>query len=156
MEELRERQARDRTSLGLVRPAAVEDLIVARRRDPNWTPAELELLRQSNLFGPSLTPLPKVPYYFRYSFRCHGPRCRGHRLMVDDWELGALYFRMLRAHGEESVAVQKVREKFLGELCGDMVDTCFFVGNTKEHESGWLVLGVFYPPKQSQLGLPLG
>jgi hypothetical protein len=155
MEEVRERQQRDRTSLALIRPAEVLDLTVERRREPDWTRAELELLQQSNLFGPSLRPLPKVPYYFRYRFRCDDPGCGEHALMIEDWELGALYFNMLRQYGEERVAVQKVKGKFFGELYSDRCDTCFFVGNTKEHESGWLVLGIFYPPRELQLSLDI-
>ena len=150
MEELQERRQADGTSLGLVRPAAVTGLDVEPAEPRDWTPRQAAVLQQGNLFGPDLAPLRKIPYTFRYGFRCDDPRCRGHRTMIEDWELGALYLRMVAEHGDEQVAIRRVREKFLDELCGRTKDTHFFVGNTLEYQNAWLVLGVFWPPRTLQ------
>lgn len=54
----------------------------------------------------------KLPYKFSYVFTTEDGVER--TLMIEDWELGQLYWNCLKAaRGDESVACQKVKEKFL-------------------------------------------
>ena len=47
----------------------------------------------------------------------------------------------------DEAAAESVRKKFLGELCREDKDTRFFMGTHFPYNT-WLVLGVFWPPKQ--------
>jgi len=92
VEQLREQQDKDGTSLGLIRPKVVHDLI-AEPTDREWKKSFLAELRQSRIWDDrpvSKEPPRKVPYKFKYVFDCDGPGCKGHRMMNEDWELGAL------------------------------------------------------------------
>ncbi len=51
-----------------------------------------------------------------------------HRMMIEDWEIGQLYRTMRDKFGEERVAIEKVKDKFLSQMCAPDVDTHFFVG----------------------------
>jgi hypothetical protein len=145
MEELWDLQKTDNTSLGIVKPAVVEDLKV-ESETPTWKPEWEMLFRQQNLFGPERKPLEKIPFKLSYKFRCDDARCNGHEMMIADWELGALYLQMRDKHRDPAVAVQKVRQKFLDQMCGPGIDTHFYVGTVKQHRS-WIVLGVFWPKR---------
>ena len=72
-------------------------------------------------------------------------------LMIEDWELGMLYWNCLRMNGgDEAEACNKVREKYFVEFCNKK-DLYFFLGTTKKfHNVGpnpFIVIGTFYPPK---------
>jgi hypothetical protein len=155
MEELKARQQRDGTSLGLVKPAEIVDLAVAPS-EREWDPQRVAWMQQAKLIGPDLRPLPRVPFYFRYRFRCDDARCRGHTYMIEDWELGRLYFRLCQATGDEEEAKAGVRTKFLDQMCAADRDTWLFVGTLRPPlHATWVVIGVFWPPRGHQLTLPL-
>ena len=135
-------QPQDVCSLGIVRPATVGDFTV-EEVDRDWKPKWRTLFAQERLFGPSQKPLEKIPYKFSYIFNCEHPGCPGHKMMIEDWEVAQLYRRM-RDKYDEQVAVQKVKDKFLGQMCGHAVDTHFFVGTVLKYGT-WVVLGVFWP-----------
>ena len=148
-------QKRTRRSLGMFQPAEVLDFTWEPEASPVWTPEERSLLTQQDLF---LTRerklLEKVPYAFRYRFRCVDCKARkGHHLKIVDWELAQQYRRLVRAELSEGVALRKLRDNWLGNLCGPKRDTSFFVGNMQAFPNSFLVLGVFWPPKPIQLGL---
>jgi len=55
-------------------------------------------------------------------------------------------YRNLRAKGHPLDAIkEKIRAKFLDDLCGPSRDTYFLVGNHSTHPRSFMVLGVFYP-----------
>ena len=137
-------------SVGIIRPAEIRGMqVLPVARD--WSPAARAKLSQGKLLGVHRKMLRKLPYKFQYLFRCDDNHCKGHRLMVADWELGSLYFKVVdESGGDEQAAVAKVEDKFLRELCGPKKDTCLFVGNTLTHPNSWLVLGVFFPPVAPQ------
>jgi len=151
LDELRRRRKEeDGPSLGIFRPAEVLDFDWTACKARSWSDDELERLQRRSLFAQDLTPLEKIPYHFRYRFRCDDSRCPGqHRIKIIDWELGRLFLRMRQRYDEE-VALDKVRDKFFGQLCGDRVDTHFYMGTTTLPYESWLVLGVFYPPTAPQ------
>lgn len=148
MEDLYDQQKADRTSLGIFRPKKVNDLIISPD-DPQWPPKFLHALQQQCLFElrqKTLVPPRKVPFKFHYCFECDDPRCKGnHRMMIEDWEVGALFWKMVDKGCSHEEASQKVREKFLDDLCGADKDTHFYVGTILAHPKTWIVIGVFYP-----------
>ena len=151
MEELRDRQQEDGTSLGVFRPKEVYDLEVVED-EPRWKPAFQAAMRQQRLWDDrkaSKEPPRKVPWKFYYRFRCDDPRCEGkHRMHIEDWEAGALYWKGVDAGLSAHDAADKVRNKFLQKMCAPGRDTHFFVG-TVLGRGTWVVIGVFWPAKRA-------
>ena len=148
MEDLYDQQKRDRTSLGVFRPKKVTDLIVTPD-DPDWKASFKAELAQARLWEDrkaSKEPPRKVPFKFHYLFQCDDPRCKGnHRMMIEDWEVGALYWKLVDQGASPQEASGQVKHKFLDELCGQDKDTHFFVGTILSHPNSWVVIGVFWP-----------
>jgi hypothetical protein len=158
MEDLYEQQKADRTSLGIFKPKKVNDLVISPD-DPEWPPKFLYALQQQRLFEyrqKTLVPPRKVPFKFHYCFECDDPRCNGnHRMMIEDWEVGALFWKMVDKGCSHEEASQKVRDKLLNDLCGPDKDTYFYVGTILAHPNKWVVIGVFYPKIQSRKAKPV-
>jgi len=148
MEDLYDQQKKDRTSLGIFRPKIIHDLIISPD-NPEWPAKFLEALRQQRLFEQrrkTLVAPRKVPFKFHYSFECNDPRCKGnHRMMIEDWEVGALYWRVIDQGASPEEAAQQVRRKFFDKICGPDKDTHFYVGTILAYPKTWVVIGVFYP-----------
>ena len=66
--------------------------------------------------------------------------------MIEDWELGVLYRKEVERLGAEQAAVASVRGKFFDEICHQSRDTRFFMGTVFPYNT-WVVIGVFWPPK---------
>lgn len=98
----------------------------------------------------------KIPYKFYYKFKDAQGTIR--RLMIEDWEIGALYWNCLKsADGNESVALQKVRDQYETNFLKNK-DIYLFLGSTKEWhmrraKNPFVIIGVFYPKKEDQLSL---
>ncbi len=69
--------------------------------------------------------------------------------MIEDWEVGALFWKLVDNGASKKEAADKVREKFLDDLCDPGKDTHFYVGTILAHPKSWVVIGVFYPKKTS-------
>ena len=155
-------EAKDKTkprSLAVFKPTTIKDF-TAEPCAREWSKAKKDSLRQLNLFqkkGTELEVVRKLPYKFSYRFT--DSRGKESTLMVEDWEVGALFWNMLAdCHGDEKAALKKVKQKFLDEL-GKTKDLHFFLGTTLEHHAKnapnpFIIIGVFYPPNEHQLGLP--
>lgn len=157
MEELRDRQERDETSLGIFRPREVTDLLVTPDA-PEWKRSFLDELRQTRFWDTrtkSKEPPRKVPWRFRYRFHCDDARCKGHRFTNEDWEVGALYWRLVDEGATPEEAASKVRQKFLDEICSPKRETYFYVGTVLAHPKSWLVIGTFWP-RLGKSGSPVG
>lgn len=151
MEALYELQKRDNTSLGVIRPREIVDLEISPDA-PDWKPRFKEALRQQRLWddrGATREPPRKVPWKFHYRFRCADDRCKGNpRMMIEDWEAGALYWRCVDGGASATEAAAKVKQKFLDQICAPEIDTHFFVGTVLGHGT-WVIIGVFWPRKES-------
>jgi hypothetical protein len=143
--EVLEREERDRTSLAVIRPGTVHDLVI-EPQPPGWDPEKQALIDQPSLFAPDKKALKAVPYKFKYQFTCARQGCKGHEQSIIDWELAQAYFSWQRGSVEEVQA--KIRHKWLDDICGSDKDTLFFVGNVHLHPRSLLVLGTFWPPRE--------
>ena len=147
------------TSLAVFKPTKILDFVI-EPTEREWNKNKLANLeaesRQLSFFQ---TPeeielefkiVNKVPYEFSYVFEDDsGKRSK---LMIEDWEIGMLYFNCLaRANNDEKVATAKVREKYMDEF--SKKDLHFFLGTTKQFHNiapnPFIIIGVFYPPKDS-------
>ena len=143
------------------KPRKIVDLVVSDDSD-KWKPAFEAALRQQRLWEnrtASREPPRKVPYKFQYQFECDDVRCNGkHRMMIEDWEVGALYWRCINNGARNTPeAAAKVKQKFLDQLCSPDRDTHFFVGTILAHPKSWVVIGVFWPKskvEKSTSGVP--
>jgi hypothetical protein len=150
--QIQRQQKTDATSMGFFKPAEVLD-ITQEEQSEDWNPAELTKLEQTDFFmTKENTLLEKIPYKWRYVYRCSDPKCNGHEQQIIDWEAGAFYRNVIRRSG--ITAAEDIREgmrrKFLGQLCGVDRDTHFFTGNMAAHQGSFLILGVFWPPVDPQ------
>jgi len=78
--------------------------------------------------------------------------------MIEDWEIGALYWNCLRnSDGNENVALDKVKKQYEANFIKNN-DLYLFLGTTKEWHrrrspNPFVIIGVFYPKKDIQLSL---
>ena len=100
--------------------------------------------------------IPKLPYKFYYRFKdIEGTVSR---LIIEDWEIGALYWNCLKsAEGNEELALQKVREQYEDNFLKNK-DIYLFLGTTREWhmrraKNPFVIIGVFYPKIELQTKL---
>lgn len=149
-------------SLAIFKPTRVLDF-VWEDVEREWPKEKLEAIKakasQSSLFqspeeiARELQFVRKLPYRFSYVFEDDsGKRST---LMAEDWEVGMLYWTCLEAaHGDETQALKKVRQKCFDHFIRD-TDLHFFMGTTKAYH-GWssnpfIIVGLYYPPRKTQL-----
>jgi hypothetical protein len=144
IEELKEAHKAYGTSLGFVKPKVIESFVM-QPTTPDWTEEQKAKLAQQDLFYkiPS-TPLEKIPFNFNYRFQCDDPRCNGHIMKINDWEVCQAYRSWKQRYG--GGWEEKFRLRFETEMIGRK-DTCFFVGTLSRHPHRWTITGLFYPPK---------
>jgi len=65
-------------------------------------------------------------------------------MMIEDWEIAALYWNCVDGGYSPADACRKVKQKFLEEICGPDKDTYFYVGTVLAHGT-WVVIGTFWP-----------
>lgn len=140
-----QKQSQKNISLSIVRPRDVNDFYWQKSSD-KWSIQQIKALRQMRFFDnnePAL--LEKIPYKFSYHFTCEESNCKGHKMMIEDWEVLELYRKMRDRYGEQQGLI-KVKEKFLDEICSPERDTYFFVGTVLQYQT-WIIIGTFWPPK---------
>ena len=150
--ELQRQQEQHNVSMGVFQPAEVYDILQEEAEDPEWSEADLAKLSQQDLFRPNEKDLlEKLPFRWRYHYRCADPDCKGHRQQIIDWEIGAFYRNLKRDGITDAEAVhEQVRQRFLREVCGPEREVYFFTGNMARRPQNFLILGVFWPPKDLQ------
>ena len=93
----------------------------------------------------------KLPYKFFYKFQDN--KNIESRLMIEDWEIGQLYWNCLKNSSNEQEALEKVRQKYEGFITNNEIT--LFLGTTKEFhfrkaKNPFVIIGVFYPQKNKQ------
>ena len=148
----------ERKSLGVLKPAEIVDFVI-EPSEREWKKEWQDQFRQYNLFelddegkGKTRPIIRKVPYKYSYKFLSEGD-ISPHKLMIEDWELGELYWNCLyRSGGNEKEANRLVRQKYYDEFMTKK-DLHLFLGTTKVHHfsnSPFIIIGVFYPPKKEE------
>lgn len=131
-------------SLGLIKP----DVLDVEVEKNHGFDADRQLLAalaaEATLFTDAKQELEPSPYVVRYHYRCGEPGCQTHTQTLIDWEVGEAGRKWPRRYPEAEIP-GRIRDKFLMQLCGADRDTHFFVGNTHQWLTTFLVLGVFWP-----------
>jgi len=152
-----------KTSLAIFKPTKILDFVI-EPVEREWGKDKLANLEaEYNQLSIFQTPeeierefrvVNKVPYRFSYTFEDDAGKTA--TLMIEDWEIGMLYFNCLsRANYDEKTAVEKVREKYMVEFAKK--DLYFFLGTTKQFHNiapnPFIIIGVFYPPREEQISM---
>lgn len=149
----------DKVSLATFKPTKILDF-VCEDTEPEWPADKLEAvlarMNQGVLFeehkAEDFELVKKLPKKFSFVFEGEGGKRR--KLMVEDWELGMLYWNCLKKYSEADAA-QKVREMYFDNLAKTK-DIYFFLGTTHQYHvrrmpNPYVIVGVFYPPHIQQL-----
>jgi hypothetical protein len=103
---------------------------------------------QLSFFDKRKNAVEQLPFNFYYSFKCENcPECPGHKLPITDWELGQSYRNWRYRYKTQKLLLENIREKWLTSICSEKNDVHFYVGNMRRFHNQFMVLGVFYPPK---------
>ncbi len=141
-------------SLATIKPKEIVEFKI-KEDEREWKPSIRDGLRQLSLFdhrrdtqSRELQIVRKLPYKYYYRFLTEGDS-KPRKLMIEDWEIGALYWNCLaQTEGDEIAANELVRQKYETEFLKK--DLYLFVGTTKANHikapNPFVIIGVFYPP----------
>lgn len=149
------------TSLAVFKPTKVLDFVIESVND-EYDEQKIEKIlnqrAQLSLFetykdnGKDLFEIvKKLPYKFSYKFE--DIEGREATLMIEDWEIGQLYWNCLKQYCSDELALQKVSEKYKEDFIKNK-DLYFFMGTTQRWHNvapnPFLIIGVFYPKIEEQ------
>ncbi|MEC7953072.1 MAG: hypothetical protein VX195_08345 [Pseudomonadota bacterium] len=147
----------EQTSLALLRPARILELIIEPVSHSEWTEDEIGKLmqqqRQGTLFeerdNVELRTLKKLPYSFYYRYECEASDgvIEEWRHKISDWEAGALYWNCVRNYGNNWE--EKFRTKMFDSMVGR--DMIFLMGNIHRFQKQWLIVSLLYPPRSDEI-----
>lgn len=153
--EILRRQKEDGTSLGIFRPKRVLDIVI----EPADVSAEKQAIANAWAAQPSLLDeivpdeqkaqikaLQLMPWTFKYRYECSDPACKTHTQSIIDWEISGTYRHVKNRPDWQ----ERVKARWLGDLCAEDRDTAFIVGNMHQHPASFLVLGVWWPQRQAE------
>lgn len=155
-ELIEDSQESKNVSLATFKPAKFTGFDIEEERD--WSEGLQKNIQQHDLFDErggkgDKDIVQKLPFKFYYKFEDENGKSS--RLMIEDWEIGALYWNCLKgADGDELVAIQKVKEKYYDTFTKKN-DVHLFLGTTLQYHrrrmnNPFVIIGVFYPPIDPQ------
>jgi hypothetical protein len=151
----------NKISLVVFKPAKIL-AFVAEAAEPEWPQNRingiLDSMKQGHLFGDEnledFKIMPKLPYKFSYRFKDDAGV--ESKLMIEDWEIGQLYWNCEKRHGKHE-AIEKVRQKYMDDFVKTK-DLHLFLGTTYEWHirkarNPFVIIGTFHPPHITQESL---
>ena len=147
-------------SLAIFKPSEIKGFQV-KATDREWDEKKLTALKasqqQKNLLEEmkeDFKRMPKLPYKFSYKFV--DAEGKASTLMIEDWEIGQLYWNCLEG-SDEKTAVEKVRQKYMDDFANKK-DLHLFLGTTYEWHvrkarNPFVIIGTFHPPFEKQASL---
>lgn len=149
------------TSLAVFKPTDIIDFVI-EEVEREWDKNKLAKLiqdRSTNLFANKeedmFEVVRKLPYKFSYVIvDSNGKRSK---MMIEDWEIGALYWKRLAHYeGDEIKATQYVKKVYFDDFAKTR-DLYLFLGTSQLHhyrgKNPFMIIGTFHPKKESQLSL---
>jgi len=149
LEELKERQQLDGTSLGIVQPRKILDCRLERKSEherQEWLDKEKALLSQEPLFGERIKPIDFPEVRFLVKWRCEDTRCPTHEMSLLQWGLHELY-RKYRGSPE---CEEKVLGAMWSRLDLEKRDVFLFLGSFRGHQHNFGLMDSYSPEKQQQ------
>ncbi len=157
-------KSENKKSLATLKPLEIVGFVI-EEDEREWKKEWRDQLLQMSLFdldtegkGKPREVVRKLPYKYYYQFLSRGDQ-HLRKMMIEDWEIGALYWNCLASkEGDEHAANELVRQKYFDEFVNKK-DLYLFVGTTKQYHNispdPFMIIGVFYPPKQDAQQLRL-
>ncbi len=146
------------TSLAIFKPAEIIKLEI-KNTSRQWSKEKLHKLDQLKIFESNnqgkFQVVKKLPYKFSYKFK--DDKGRESTMMIEDWEIGQLYWNSLRRHGgDEARACKDVQKKYLDDFALTK-DLYLFLGTTLLHHNTapnpFVIIGTFHPKHMTQTSL---
>jgi len=116
---------------------------------------QLDLFKDKMTLAEELKVVRKLPYKFSYRFKDN--QGKESKLMIEDWEIGALYWNCLHSSKrDEKEAISKVKAKYWDAFVGsNRFSPALILGTTLEHhnkkaENPFVIVGVLAPPLDLQ------
>ncbi len=152
IEELETKKKTEHKTFGIIKPKKIisfykkpiEDCREWEKELINGTQTTLNEIITGEKYK---TPLEKIPYWMGYNFYCDDTRCNGHNMMCEDWEVLELFRRMKQKYGEDEIAFEKVKEKVFDWMIKGR--DLYFVVGTESRWNKFLIVSLFYPPKDN-------
>ncbi len=151
----------NKLSLATFKPTKIIDFIV-KEADRDWDQDKLDNLKaksqqlsffqSENEIKKEFDLVNKLPYKFSYKFEdMNGKQST---LMIEDWEVGALYWNCLKySSGNEQQAIKEVKQKYFDTFTKEC-DILLFLGTTRQYHiwanNPFVIVGIFYPKKNLQ------
>ncbi len=148
-------------SLATFRPSKVLKFYAEPQKNRDWTKEERDKLEKEFtqvdfLSGDNLkkSNLRKVPYKFK--FELEDSKGKTSNMMIEDWEVGALYWNIFDKTKSEEETVQKVIDKYTSIYQNE--DCTFFLGTVNKNQNRnapnpFVIIGLFHTPKTLQTTL---
>lgn len=145
-----------RTSLAVFKPTNVLDFKI-EAVDREWDKDKLAKFQQMNLFETAkdgkFEVVRKLPY--KFSFVLSDNQGTESKMMIEDWEIGQLYWNCLSRHeGDESKACADVRNKYFDDF-SKTKDLHLFLGTTQIHHhvshNPFMIIGTFSPKREEPI-----
>lgn len=156
------KEAKDKntsTSLAVFKPTEILDFTV-EAVEREWDKEKLTTLKakaqQMQLFQLAENPFEvvnKLPYKFSYKFKDDEGTIS--KLMIEDWEIGALYWNSIKRHQghvQERKACEDVKKKYWNDFALTK-DLYLFLGtvyesHAKNYPNPFVIIGTFHPTHQ--------
>ncbi|MEM0940524.1 MAG: hypothetical protein AAGI25_12165 [Bacteroidota bacterium] len=146
------------TSLAVFKPTQIHKLEI-KEVDRKWSQKKLDQMNQLNLFDSErdgeFEVVKKLPY--KFSYRLSDDEGTKSTMMIEDWEIGQLYWNSLRRqNNNEQLACEDVRKKYIDDFAKTK-DLYLFLGTTKLHHNTapnpLVIIGTFHPKPTTQTSL---
>jgi hypothetical protein len=146
------------TSLAVFKPTKIHKLEI-KEVEREWSKKKLDQMNQLNLFDTEkdgkFEVVKKLPYKFSYKL-CDDEGTES-TMMIEDWEIGQLYWNSLKRHGgDKKLACEDVRKKYIDDFALTK-DLHLYLGTTKLHHNTapnpFVIIGTFHPKHTTQTSL---
>jgi hypothetical protein len=144
------------TSLAVFKPKIIHDF-VWEEVEREWDKSKTEQLKQMNMFEDKshFEVVKKLP--FKFSFVFEGTDAVKRKMMIEDWEVGALFWKQFKKYdGDEARACLDVKKKYFDDFAKTK-DLYFYLGTTQVHHytgrNPFMIVGTFHPTFQIQTKL---
>jgi len=141
-------------SLAIFKPTKILDFIAEPAAEPTWKASKeaiaKEALGQGSLFEEkdqsNYQLVKKLP--FKFSYRFEDDEGQRSTLMIEDWEIGQLYWNCLK-NSDPETAIKKVKQKYLDDFA-QTKDLHLFLGTTyqwhvRKAPNPYVIIGTFHP-----------
>jgi hypothetical protein len=152
LEELRERQQREDTSLGIVQPKEILGCYLERKSGKErqeWLEKEKAVLSQEVLFGERMKPIDFVGVRFKVKWRCDDTRCEGHDMALLQWGIHELYRKLIKDPDCEKKVINAMNR----QLDLEKRDVFLFLGSFRGLQYNFGLMDSYSPSRKEQTEL---